>query len=334
MKKVTNLKVLVLAVLLSIFSIMPIAYGVDFDIYQLTDNSVEDKRPNVYFDGVELEITWMHYYSVLSDYYIAYYYYNFSNYDTDSYLVGYSGGNASPVVNDGYITWRTMDVDEIYQYDSINGYSYIADGSEPVYDGITFSFARGLNPRNIYYTTDGVSINLISTNSYKNQQPSHDNGLYAWMGHWDNTYTSPNWIYYWNGSGSPQYIKNYGSNFQVDSYAPSVHNGKIAWYKKVNDQAQEHDIFLWEGGTSYNYTRITNRPNYDDKNPSLYNGNIAWQGIDENGTDYEIFYFDGTSIQQVTDNNYDDINPSLYNGILVWQTDGPYSEIYIAIPQP
>jgi hypothetical protein len=61
--------------------------------------------------------------------------------------------------------------------------------------------------------------------------------------------------------------------------------------------------------------RMTNNST-DDKDPSLYNGTIAWSGWD--GHDYEIYYWNGTTTQQMTDNFYDDTSPSLYNGTIAW----------------
>ncbi|MEA3489097.1 MAG: hypothetical protein U9R44_01985 [Candidatus Omnitrophota bacterium] len=54
----------------------------------------------------------------------------------------------------------------------------------------------------------------------------------------------------------------------------------------------------------------------NDQHPSLYNNEIAWQGWD--GTDYEIYYWDGTTTTQITSNTIPDRFPSLYNGEIAW----------------
>jgi formylglycine-generating enzyme required for sulfatase activity len=67
--------------------------------------------------------------------------------------------------------------------------------------------------------------------------------------------------------------------------------------------------------------------NVYDFYPSLYNGTIAWQGWD--GSDLEIYYWNGSTIQQITNNSVDDIYPSPYNGTIAWQHwDGSDWEIY------
>lgn len=59
---------------------------------------------------------------------------------------------------------------------------------------------------------------------------------------------------------------------------------------------------------------------------------IVWLGFD--GSDSEIFFFDGKSTIQLTDNEYSDISPVLNsNGQVVWSGyDGSDFEIFSAIP--
>jgi hypothetical protein len=65
----------------------------------------------------------------------------------------------------------------------------------------------------------------------------------------------------------------------------------------------------------------------DDHKPQIHNGQVVWQGYD--GQDYEIFYWDGTNIHQLTNNNYDDVDPQINNGQVVWQGyDGHDWEIF------
>jgi hypothetical protein len=72
--------------------------------------------------------------------------------------------------------------------------------------------------------------------------------------------------------------------------------------------------------------QLTNN-NTIDESPSLYSGAIAWQQWD--GTDSEIYYWDGNNTIQITDNNTDDWLPSLYNGTIAWHGwDGNDFEIY------
>jgi len=53
---------------------------------------------------------------------------------------------------------------------------------------------------------------------------------------------------------------------------------------------------------------------------------VVWEGYD--GGDYEIYFWDGTTTRQLTDNAYTDYDPQIHNGQVVWHgNDGDY-EIY------
>jgi len=63
--------------------------------------------------------------------------------------------------------------------------------------------------------------------------------------------------------------------------------------------------------------------------PQIHNGMIAWLGRDD-GSDYEIFFYDGTSIAQITENEYDDFAPQIHNGMVTWYGwDGNDYEIFL-----
>lgn len=61
--------------------------------------------------------------------------------------------------------------------------------------------------------------------------------------------------------------------------------------------------------------KITNN-NYNNKNPSLHDGNIAWESNVDG--DFEIYYWDGHNILQITNNDRDDTDPSTHSGAIVW----------------
>ena len=66
--------------------------------------------------------------------------------------------------------------------------------------------------------------------------------------------------------------------------------------------------------------------------PSLGDGKVAWEMWDT--YDYEIFYWDGTTVHQITDNDYDDTDPSLWGSMIAWagRPDGPggaYQIMYV-----
>jgi len=66
-----------------------------------------------------------------------------------------------------------------------------------------------------------------------------------------------------------------------------------------------------------------------DRDPQIHNGQVTWYGYD--GSDYEIFLYNGSSVIQLTDDEYDDNYPQIHNGQVTWQGyDGSDNEIFIA----
>ena len=100
---------------------------------------------------------------------------------------------------------------------------------------------------------------------------------------------------------------------------------------KVVKSANYGDFTAYDG---YHFRELIKHfPNsnlIDDAQPSLYNGTIAWYG-GASGDDKEVYYWDGFSISQVTDNDFDDLQVSLYGNSIAWYGyDGDDFEIYYA----
>ena len=68
---------------------------------------------------------------------------------------------------------------------------------------------------------------------------------------------------------------------------------------------------------SGNELQLSNNGNY----PQIHNGKVVWEGSD--ATDSEIFYWDGTSVQNISNNSslIDDTSPQIHNGQVVWSAD-------------
>ena len=84
-----------------------------------------------------------------------------------------------------------------------------------------------------------------------------------------------------------------------------------------------------EATSEYIVNQLTDNP-YDDLNGNMNaNGQVVWQGHD--GTDAEIFLYDGTNTTQLTDNSHNDVSPEINaNGYVVWQgSDGSDTEIFL-----
>ena len=66
--------------------------------------------------------------------------------------------------------------------------------------------------------------------------------------------------------------------------------------------------------------QITN-DQVEDIEPSVYQETVSWSRFD--GNDYEIFFWDGDQITQITDNDYDDVGSDTYGGHVVWVSKVP-----------
>ncbi len=149
------------------------------------------------------------------------------------------------------------------------------------------------------------SIIQLSKNSDDNYYPSAYETEVAWQ---ISSLSSSSSIVYWNGNTTT----NVTGDFSFAG-SPSLYNGTIAWFG--NKEAYEAwNIFYWDGNQTH---QITN--NGSQSSPSLFNGTIAWVGDDDaNDLNNEIFYWNGTDIQQISTNPYLDDLPSLYNGTIAW----------------
>ncbi|MDP7444058.1 MAG: hypothetical protein QGI87_06885, partial [Candidatus Bathyarchaeota archaeon] len=50
---------------------------------------------------------------------------------------------------------------------------------------------------------------------------------------------------------------------------------------------------------------------YDDTSPQIHDGQVTWHGSD--GSDYEIYLYDGSSVTQLTNNEYTDYTPQIHD---------------------
>ena len=88
----------------------------------------------------------------------------------------------------------------------------------------------------------------------------------------------------------------------------SHYNGTIAW-SRVGTEGSE--IFYWDGSTQ---TQVSENDGIYKREPSLYDGSVAWYGEDGG-----IYYWDGTNTIQVSESGK---QASLYNGTIAWRENG------------
>ena len=275
--------------------------------------------------------------------------------------------NGPPSLYNGTIAWKAQDHNtlwygEIFYWDgttitNVSNNDDYPDAGPSLYDGtIAWAGMTGLfywDGTNSTEVPDTTNIDLACP-----EPVSLYNGTVAWVGRVGNDHD----IYYWDGTNSTKVTSE--SLLWVDSL--SLFEGTIAWtpgglyayiflwdgtetIKRWNTNGAQHAVSLSNTGFAHEYHHqdtdksviyywaypityptFTYESEYDNKAPSLYEGTIAWQSWD--GHDWEIFYWDGTSVMQVTDNDVDDTAPSLYNGSIAWQSrNGADYEIFYAV---
>jgi beta propeller repeat protein len=76
------------------------------------------------------------------------------------------------------------------------------------------------------------------------------------------------------------------------------------------------------------FIKITNNPIiFNDLDFAISGTSVVWQ--DNDGNDLEIFYYNGRTTRQLTNNNFDDINPKISGTNIVWKGDlGNAADIY------
>lgn len=158
-------------------------------------------------------------------------------------------------------------------------------------------------------------------------------------------------VMYWDAMGTSEIVISESccptSEYSAD--APAAHDGRVIWRAWRRATSGPHSAFLWEGGNltdltadieaniarkysiyggelAYEYSGNPTQVAYWDGasaqviatgiEPSLYDGRIAFTFWD--GHDYEIRYWDGTQVIDITDNDENDGQPSLWGGWLVW----------------
>jgi hypothetical protein len=237
-------------------------------------------------------------------------------------LTGNSYADLEYKINDrGQIVWTGTDSlhPQIFFYDG-NGITqltnaadgwgpHINDSGQVVWEG---EFEASKNEIFMY---DGRGISQLTDNSlYEHSPQIDDNGHVVWAG----------------GTSSYREIFIYDGNSIIrlaeESYDGSSNisgNGKVVW---LADPARKHISYY--DGNSVTQLAVQSeawRPQINDQ------GKIVWRG-GHDGSNYEIFLYDGGSITQLTNNDYYDDSPQINDrGQIVWHGyDGSDYEIFLS----
>ncbi len=305
--------------------------GSDYEIFtyengiisQLTTNSYDDTDPEINDSG---EIVWKGFIKDQTSGKNAEIFY--FNGTTTEQLTDNDDKDKSPNINNnGDIGW-TGGIDpansEVYYYDGSNivwqTSNAIPDSGFRINDNGQATWLRytGSDYEIMYF--DGTSTIQLSTDSIgDNEKPRINNlGHVVWTG--INLFSNNSDIYYWDGSS----IIRITINSYNDSDAVISDSGHIAWKGEGNigndTSTTDSEIFLYYKGVTQ---QITINSNGEDDDPEINaSGNIVWEGAggSDGGSDYELFYYDGSNVTQLTENSCDDENGMISeNNHIVWE---------------
>ena len=157
----------------------------------------------------------------------------------------------------------------------------------------------------IYYdgsenSEPNISGTCCPTSDYSSEAPAAHDGQVVWRT-WRRSSSGPFSAYLWDNGSLTDITAEVEANI-ARNY--SIHNGNLAYEYSGNPT----QIAYWNGSSAQVVA--------EGLEPSLYNGRIAFTYWD--GHDYEIRYWDGTQVVDITDNDDNDGQPSLWGSWLVW----------------
>ena len=195
----------------------------------------------------------------------------------------------------------------------------VGDNADLDDDNDGLSDVEDVNPNDPYNLTQ------VTFDANLNGFPKLDGDQIAWRG-----YTS---------GGSPTiYFQDLDIGDRIDigdgidgfHGIPALSNGEVVW--RVWDNVSNYMIYYWDGVTTTLLTTYTDGdvagfsdkkfgfpPSYHSVDAQIHNGKITWAQWD--GDDYEIMYWDGATIFQITDNMENDYEPQINNGQIAWTGD-------------
>ena len=223
--------------------------------------------------------------------------------------------NPVPAIEFKIVQLTNNDVDDRHPHIHKNNIVWVSDGDVVLSNGsstnkITNTEVDERHPK-VYNSTvawetpgeifywDGTQTIKMASNAI---DLSFHNGQMAWAANGE--------IYFWDGNYTTRVT--YTTTYE---HGPSVYENTLAWMSR---ESGAPEIYYWNGDSTIQVSNpeIT----YNNFHASLYNGTIAWEGMDREGGifNHDISFWDGVNITQITNNNIDDDRPVLYNEHITW----------------
>lgn len=170
---------------------------------------------------------------------------------------------------------------------SVGTHFYLSQNGDIVYQTQIYSGGSWLYALYLYHHGDGSVTQIPSGTWQKSFLQINDQGQVVWMEH-DVTSKQDRIFLYQNGVTTPISGSTYGSD------QPRLNNqGQVAYRVYSDNEA----IYFYDGNAS---VPITSNPN-GVCNPAINdNGQIAWYGGTNDGSNIDVFFFDGSTIRQIS----------------------------------
>lgn len=219
---------------------------------------------------------------------------------------GSAASDAFPDIDGTRAVWREEAATgtEIYLYDGSSVQLVAAAGTtrklDPLIDGDSVLYRDPTSALKLYDAAWNTTTPIPAGGGYKIGGYDLDGDLVAWR-------EANNQIYCYDvGQASPA-----STPVGTGLTNPKVSGDTI--------------VFIGSGGlVVYDVTAgsaVTLPPgpaHLDDANPQVAGSNVVWQAREISGGDFEIFLYDGVSVQQLTSNSTDDVLPQVSEDLVAW----------------
>jgi len=312
------------------------AYAASYTETQLTNNTIADRYPLLANSG---DVFWMGYSGVSGG--------------GDDFEIFHFDGSSTTQLTDNGVDDLALRINEVGQavwvsqdLSSADPADYVSelvrfDGSGVTgVSGSDFVWASGgindsghatwiasadldITQSHVFYFDGTTTQQITTTAGFYGSLDINNDGAVVWDRH-----DGSDWeIMYFDGLSITQLTDN-----AVDDVVTRAPNNSGQFFFYRGNVSPNVDLMFYDG-TSVQ-TVATAVGNDDTATPSLNNfGQLAY-ALDD-GTDLELFVWDGSASTQVTDNDVDDFRSSINdNGALAWQRErGASAEIILAVAE-
>ena len=79
---------------------------------------------------------------------------------------------------------------------------------------------------------------------------------------------------------------------------PNIYGSNVAWAGQIGGSDSDYEIFLYDANSTVT-TQLTNN-SYNDSYLHIYGSSVAWEGYGPDGSDSEIFLYDGSATPPIS----------------------------------